>query len=116
MDLEKFLRQIPKVETHCHIGTTPQLLVELAKRNKIELPHFEDPTDLYKNIDTLENFLIVYSSFCHAMLSIDDFQQVVYKTLEAAAEDNVRYREMAWNPTVHMDVGEGGDHLWGRCN
>ena len=35
----------------------------------------------------------------------DDFQRICYETLTEAAEHNVRYREMFFNPTTHMAAG-----------
>lgn len=54
MNMEQFLRKIPKTEIHCHIGTPPPLLVELAARNHIDLPPYQEPEELYQNITYLE--------------------------------------------------------------
>ncbi len=40
-----------------------------------------------------------------AIQSAEDFHEIIYYTLSAASQDNVQYREMAWNPTIHMDMG-----------
>ncbi len=47
----------------------------------------------------------MYDNSALAILDRDDFRRICYETLAEAAEHNVRYREMSFNPTTHMAAG-----------
>jgi adenosine deaminase len=102
---ESYLRLMPKVELHCHLeGSVPAATaVALARRNGTELPTM-DPDTLYR-FDDLEGFLDIYRAVSRAMVSAADFATVTYDSLvDAARTSNLRYREMAFNPTNHPGV------------
>jgi len=104
----EFLRELPKVELHCHLeGSVPAATaIALAARNDVALPT-TDPHRLYE-FSTLEGFLDIYVAVCQAMARPDDFATVVYDSLaDAARTSNLRYREFAFNPTNHPGVGLG---------
>jgi adenosine deaminase len=98
----EYLRGMPKIELHCHLeGSVPAATaVDLARRNGIALPTM-DPARLYE-FDDLEGFLAVYQAVSRAMVSAADFATVTYESLADAVESgNLRYREIAFNPTNH---------------
>lgn len=105
----EYLRALPKLELHCHLeGSVPAATaVDLARRNGITLPSM-DPATLYEFAD-LEGFLDVYQAVSRAMVSAQDFATVTYESLaDAVKAGNLRYREVAFNPTNHpgLDYGE----------
>lgn len=106
MDFDTFLREIPKVELHCHLegSVRAPTFAELARKNGISIPGFQDPLELY-DYRSFAHFLTIYKKVCHSVQSRGDFRRVVYESLEEAAASGVRYREMFWSPTDHLKVG-----------
>jgi adenosine deaminase len=101
----EFLRGLPKIELHCHLeGSVPAATaIDLARRNGIVLPSM-DATRLYE-FDDLEGFLAVYQAVSRAMVSAADFATVTYESLaDGVKSGNLRYREIAFNPTNHPDL------------
>lgn len=98
------LREIPKVELHCHLegSLRPSTLIELAARREVTLPS-TDPDELYRYGDLIE-FLAVYELACAAVVTHDDFARVTYEALADAHRANVVHREMFFNPTLHPGV------------
>lgn len=106
MDMDAFLKAIPKVSLHLHLMGSVQAAtaVDLCRKHGIALPDFDEPEDLYDYPD-IYKFLHMYDNTALAVLDREDFQRIAYETLREAAEHNVRYREMSFNPTTHMAAG-----------
>jgi adenosine deaminase len=104
MDLKTFLRKIPKVELHCHLAGTvnASTFVELANKNGIPVPQHDQPNDIY-TWTYLDEFLKVYRLVSQSVQSQDDFRRTIYEVLQVAAGDDVRYHEMFWSPTDHLE-------------
>jgi adenosine deaminase len=106
MDLEGFLRRIPKVELHCHVegAVRPGTLAELASANDVPLPP-GSVDDLY-HYEDLEGFLRIYELVCRSLRRREDFERVAYESLEDGVRlGALRYREMFFNPTLHTREG-----------
>jgi adenosine deaminase len=101
-----FLKAIPKVSLHLHLMGSIQAktVVDLATKHGVALPEFTEPEDLYDYPD-IYKFLHMYDNSALAIQDRDDFRRIAYETLSEAAENNVRYREMSFNPTTHMAAG-----------
>lgn len=104
--MASFLKAIPKVSLHLHLMGSIQAatVVDLAKKHGVALPDFNEPEDLYDYPD-IYKFLHMYDNSALAIVDRDDFRRIAYETLAEAAEHNVRYREMFFNPTTHMAAG-----------
>lgn len=104
--MSSFLKAIPKVSLHLHLMGSIQAatVVDLAKKHGVSLPDFDEPEDLYDYPD-IYKFLHMYDNSALAIVDRDDFRRIAYETLAEAAEHNVRYREMFFNPTTHMAAG-----------
>ena len=106
MDLEEFLRRIPKVELHCHVegAVRPKTLAELATANDVPLP--AGPVDDLYHYEDLEGFLRIYELVCRSLRRREDFERVAYESLEDGVRTGaLRYREMFFNPTLHTREG-----------
>jgi adenosine deaminase len=106
MDVDEFLRRIPKVELHNHVTGAVRLetFVELARKNGVPLPS-GDPKALYEYEDLIA-FLTSHSLVCQTLQHRDDFARVAYECLEDGLRNgNVRYMEFFFNPTIHMNHG-----------
>lgn len=106
MDVEEFLKAIPKVSLHLHLMGSVQAAtaVDLCRKHGVPLPDFDEPEDLYDYPD-IYKFLHMYDNTALAVKDPEDFERICYETLTEAAEHNVRYREMFFNPTTHMAAG-----------
>jgi adenosine deaminase len=101
----EYFRRMPKVELHCHLeGSVPATTaLRLAQQNAVAMPT-TDPDRLYE-FTTLEEFLDIYVAVSRAMARPADFATATYDCLaDAAKSSNLRYRELAFNPTNHPGV------------
>lgn len=106
MHIDEFLKAIPKVSLHLHLMGSVQAktAVELCQKHGVQLPDFNEPEDLYDYPD-IYKFLHMYDNTALGVIDREDFARISYETLTEAAEHNVRYREMSFNPTTHMAAG-----------
>lgn len=106
MNLNEFVRKIPKVELHNHIVGATRLgtALDLAAKHDMKLP-VDDPQKLYE-YDDLIGFLISHHFVSATLQDREDFARVAFECLEDAyTSGNVRYSEVFCNPTNHMDNG-----------
>ena len=106
MHMHEFLKALPKVSLHVHLmgSVQAQTAVDLCTKHDVPLPDYEEPEDLYDYPD-IYKFLHLYDNTALAVQDREDFRRIAYETLTEAAENNVRYREMFFNPTTHMAAG-----------
>lgn len=104
--IEQLIRQIPKAELHCHIEGTlePELMFELADRNKISLP-YAHPDILRKAYDftDLQSFLDIYYQGANVLRTEQDFYDLTSAYLKRAHADNIRHTEIFFDPQTHTD-------------
>ena len=106
--MDRFLRGLPKAELHLHIEGTlePELLFELAARNRIPL-RFGSVDELraaYAFSD-LQSFLDIYYEGARVLVTARDFHDLTAAYLERAAADGVRRAEIFFDPQTHTDRG-----------
>lgn len=114
-ELQHFLRQLPKMELHCHLlGTVRRQTFEaLAQRASLKVlaeraqapvsqadieafyTRGEKPVGVLRVLRALDRWLLTRA---------DDFHRLVYEYLQDAASHNVRYAEFFWNPTGTAQV------------
>jgi adenosine deaminase len=106
MNMQEFLKRIPKVELHCHLegAVQAETLVELAAKHGVELPEHQEPGDLYKYEDAY-GFFATYALVGRCIRDRGDFHRITYETLKEAHEHNVHHREMFWSPMDHLEMG-----------
>ena len=105
MDLEEFLKAIPKAELHVHLtgSVFPKTLEALAQKHHVELPEYQSIEDLYDRSE-FKSILPMLKVAVSVMQDPSDFSRIVYETMREAAQNGVRYREIFWNPTDHQSV------------
>jgi adenosine deaminase len=106
MELETFVRALPKVELHLHLegAVAADTVINLAKKHGIKLPDFGTHSDIYHFSD-LAAFLKVYDIVCSAIRDSDDFHRVTYEALKRCADAGVRYVEFFFSPVTHLVHG-----------
>ena len=83
--LRSFIEELPKCELHVHIEGTlePKMKLQLAKRNKVELPYKNEKAvrDAYE-FDDLSSFLTVYYEGMSVLLTEQDLFDLTYAYLK----------------------------------
>jgi adenosine deaminase len=103
-----FVRQLPKAELHVHIEGTlePELVLELAARNKVEVPYADvDALRRAYSFEDLGSFLDVYYANCAVLRTEQDFYDLTHAYLSRAAGQGVRHAEIFFDPQTHTRRG-----------
>lgn len=103
-----FIEGIPKAELHLHIEGTlePELMFELAERNRIELPYssVEQVREAYR-FNNLQSFLDIYYAGARVLIHEQDFHDLTWAYLTRMHEQNVRHVEIFYDPQTHTERG-----------
>ncbi len=112
MDIDDFIRAIPKAELHLHIEGTlePELKFELARRNGLELPYatVADMRAAY-DFDDLPSFLAQYYEGMSVLQGEEDFYDLAMAYFTRVAAQNLVYVELFFDPQAHTGRGVGFD-------
>ena len=102
------LSTLPKVELHLHLEGTlePETVLELARRNKVELPYadLEDLRGRYEFTD-LQSFLDLIYANLTVLQTEEDFSDLVTAYVARAAAGGVRHVEAFFDPQPHVARG-----------
>ena len=106
MELESFVRALPKAELHLHLegAVAAKTAAELAAKHGLALPDLGDRSDIYDFPD-LAAFLKVYDIVCNAVRDVADFHRITYEMLQRCANSGVRYAEFFFSPVTHLPSG-----------
>ena len=108
MDLETYVRALPKAELHLHIEGTlePEMMFELARRNGVALPwdSVEATRAAYAFTD-LQSFLDLYYAGAAALIHEQDFFDLAIAYFERAHADGVVHAELFFDPQTHTARG-----------
>lgn len=111
-DLSQYIKDLPKAELHLHIegSLEPELMFELAKRNKIEIP-FQSIEEVRKayQFHNLQSFLDIYYQGANVLIHEQDFFDMTWAYLLKCKEDNVVHTEIFFDPQTHTDRGVAFD-------
>jgi adenine deaminase len=105
---DHFIQGLPKAELHLHIegSLEPEMMFQLAKRNKIDLPHasIEDIRSAY-NFSNLQDFLDLYYQGAGVLLTEEDFFDLTKAYFSRIQADQVRHAEIFFDPQTHTERG-----------
>jgi len=108
MSVESYLRAVPKVELHVHLegAIQPATLLELARRNGIELPATTERElrDFFQFRD-FRHFADIYVLITRCLRTVDDYELIVHDFGAEMARQNVRYAEVTFSPSTHRWLG-----------
>ena len=103
-----WLNKLPKVELHLHLegSLEPELMFELAQRNRIELP-FETVEQVRRayEFNNLQDFLDIYYQGARVLQVEQDFYDLTWAYLLKCHEQNVIHVEPFFDPQTHTDRG-----------
>lgn len=104
MLLEKFIKEMPKVELHVHLegSIQPQTLLTLAKRNQVQLPAntIEELQEWY-TFTNFDHFLEIYLASSRCIVSAEDIEFITREFLKSQAEQNIIYSEVIYTAHTH---------------
>ncbi len=108
VDIESFIRGLPKAELHLHIEGTlePEMAFELARKHGISLP-YPSVEALRRAYDfhNLQSFLDLYYQGANVLRDEDDFHALTWAYLERARAQGVVHAEVFFDPQTHTDRG-----------
>ncbi len=107
-DLETFVRGLPKAELHLHIegSLEPELMFELARRNRIALPFgsVEEIRAAYA-FSNLQDFLDIYYQGAGVLQTEEDFRDLTMAYFRRLHADGGVHAEIFYDPQTHTDRG-----------
>jgi adenosine deaminase len=114
MNLDKFVKILPKAELHVHLegAIPPSTALQLA--NKYSHLGLVDQVELFQESTTYmnyEGFHSYYQICMQLMRSAEDFALVVYECGRDMMDQNIRYREMYVSIYQHLHFWEKSLHL-----
>ena len=105
---EAFLTALPKAELHLHIegSLEPEMLVALAKRNRVSIPfaNVEAVRAAY-SFTNLQSFLDIYYAGAAVLRTEEDFHDLTLAYCDRAAADGVVHAEIFFDPQTHTHRG-----------
>lgn len=115
MQLEAFIKQLPKVELHVHLEGTlePELMFELAKRNNIKLPYasVDEVRQAYQFTD-LQSFLDIYYQSAQVLCTEQDFFDLAMAYYQRCHEQGIVHAEVFFDPQTHLPRGVAMETLF----
>jgi aminodeoxyfutalosine deaminase len=114
VNLEAFLLRMPKVELHVHLegAMRPAVLLELARRNRVELPaNDEAGLKRWFRFRDFEQFVEVYLTCSRALREPEDFHFLALDFLAEQAVQNVVYSEVHFTISTHVAAGRDGEGI-----
>ncbi|MBI4056459.1 MAG: adenosine deaminase [Elusimicrobia bacterium] len=106
--LTSFLRQIPKVDLHCHLDGSLRVktILDLARETQVKLPanNIKDLTSFVQvspTCQSLSEFLQVFYVLYPLLRTPQAIERVAYELCEDCAKDNIRYVEVRFAPMLN---------------
>lgn len=108
MNIDQFIREIPKAELHLHIEGSfqPELMFEIAQRNHIPIKYatVEELKQAYK-FGCLQDFLDIYYTGAGVLLTELDFYDLAMAYFEECRKENIVFAEIMFDPQTHTKRG-----------
>lgn len=103
-----WLNALPKAELHMHLegSLEPELMFQLAERNRIQLPWdcVETLRSAY-DFNNLQGFLDIYYQGANVLQTEQDFYDLTWAYLKKCEEQNVIHVEPFFDPQTHTARG-----------
>ena len=115
MSVESYLRAAPKAELHVHLegSIQPATLLELARRNDVELPATDvDGLRRWFVYRDFPHFVEIYVAISRCLRTKADYELIVVELASELARQNCRYAEVTFSPSTHHAFGVPHDDWW----
>ncbi|OXE37629.1 MAG: adenosine deaminase [Phenylobacterium zucineum] len=106
--MNAFINGLPKAELHLHIegSLEPELMFDLAGRNKITLPFASvEAVRAAYAFSNLQDFLDIYYQGAQVLLTEEDFRDLAMAYFRRLAADGGVHAEIFFDPQTHTDRG-----------
>ena len=104
----KLIKKIPKAELHLHIegSLEPELMFEMAKRNKIEIS-FKSVDEIRSayNFHDLQSFLDIYYQGNKVLIKEQDFFDLTWAYMLKCRKESIVHTEIFFDPQAHTNRG-----------
>jgi adenosine deaminase len=107
-NLDAFIAGLPKAELHLHIegSLEPELMFELARRNRIALPFADvEAVRAAYEFSRLQDFLDIYYQGAQVLRTEEDFRDLALAYFRRLAADGGVHAEIFFDPQTHTDRG-----------
>lgn len=112
MDYNKIIKNLPKVDLHCHLDGSlrPQTIIDIAVKENIDIPtkelkEFEKYVKVFGECNSLKEYLDKFELPIKVMQNKKNIYRITSELLEDVSKDNVRYIEIRFAPFNHMQKG-----------
>lgn len=102
------LNKLPKIELHCHLdgSVRPETIIDIAKKDNIELPSLEIDTikDMVRaplDCTSLVEYLKRFDLPNKVMQTKESLRRITFELLEDASKENLKYMEIRFAPMLH---------------
>lgn len=110
MTPQDYIKKVPKAELHLHIEGSfePELMFEIANRNKIEIPYksVEEVKKAYQ-FSNLQDFLDIYYAGANVLIHEQDFYDLTMAYFKHCFAENIVHTEIMFDPQTHTKRGIG---------
>jgi adenosine deaminase len=99
MDLNAYIRKMPKVELHVHLegSTQPETLLALAKKYHYPLPVDDlEGVKRWFTFADFNHFIEIYLTFSKCLRTPEDIEWIARQFLTGQAEQNILYTEFTY--------------------
>ena len=109
MITKEFIHDIPKSDLHVHLDGSLRLptLIEIAQREKIELPSYTEEglneTVFKAHYASLEEYLAGFAYTVQALQNPENLERVAYEFARDNQDEGVRYVEVRFAPQLHIN-------------
>jgi len=104
----ELIKKIPKAELHLHIegSLEPELMFEMAKRNKIEISfkRVDEIRSAY-NFHDLQSFLDIYYQGNKVLIKEQDFFDLTWAYMLKCRKESIVHTEIFFDPQAHTNRG-----------
>jgi adenine deaminase len=115
MDIEAFVRSLPKAELHLHLEGTldPPLMLALAERNHVPLPfRSAEAAEAAYDFADLQAFLDLYYQGCRVLVEPQDFYDLALAYFERCRSEAILHVEVFFDPQSHTARGVPLAHVF----
>lgn len=112
MDNIDIIRELPKVDLHCHLSGSirPETILEIAKLEGI--PHHTDDLEEFKGhvqapreCKSLKEYLERFELTLSVMQKEEYLRRIAYELIEDVSKQKVLYLEIRFAPHFHLECG-----------